>query len=87
MTLELGPEIITEWYDGPLRSIRLATFSGMGEPHTLVQVDTSIADVGPLVPQGYTHGREVMVRFAREELQAMLDLLDGKPVKGFFDEG
>jgi len=79
-----GPEITTEWYDGPLRSIRLVACKGGG---LLVQVNTVLATVGEPFTIGYDNNvRDVSVRFDREELQRMMDVLDGKVTQDFFDK-
>ncbi len=79
-----GPEITTEWYDGPLRSMRLIVCKSGTK---LVQVDTVLGTVGEPFTIGYDDNvRPVMVRFTRDELQMMMDILDGKIVKDFFDK-
>lgn len=80
---KLGPIITTEWYDGPLRTIRLVEFS---DGDRMIQVDTMMAEVGEPRTIGYDDNvRDVMVRFDREELVAMIDVIDGKTVTDFFD--
>lgn len=79
-----GKTITTDWYDGPLRSLRLVYFED-GDKH--VEVDTMLAQVG----EPYTIGRDnnvrdVKVRFDREELLQMLALLDGQAIKDWNDD-
>lgn len=79
-----GETITTEWYDGPLRSLRLVYFE---DGDKRVEVDTMLAMVG----EPYTIGRDnnvrdVKVRFDREELLKMLALLDGEAIKDWNDE-
>ena len=82
-----GKWICLDWYDGPLLEIAVVTFPDSPAPGPLIEAKTygfesedgHVGYDGAVVPM--TH-----VRFTRESLVAMLDLLDGKPVKGFFDE-
>lgn len=73
-----GPSIALEWYDGPLLEIALATFPPDrpdGDQYKLVQVVSVVETV-----DGERPWQRATVLLARENLQAMLDLLDGKPV-------
>jgi len=76
--------ICLDWYDGPLTEIALVTFS---DGHQLVEVK----DQGGWVGDDYRVGKDGEkffvnhMRFDRPTLQAMLDLLDGKPVKDFHE--
>lgn len=76
-----GEEITTDWYDGPLRTIRRVTFPAEASSDPLVQIWTRLADVYPTEPGKSALG-EAVIRLSRDELVCMIDLLDGKPVKG-----
>jgi len=69
---------VTEWYDGPLRSIAKVLHHSSGRDAALIEVRTNLGSVSA--------DGDYCIRFDREELQRMLDLMDGKPVEGFFDE-
>lgn len=72
-----GTRITIDWHDGPLCEITRLDFDD-GEP--LIE----LRSLG--VVEG-TYPREVLVsRLDRRTVQAMLDALDGKPVKDFDDE-
>lgn len=78
---KLGAEIVTEWYDGPLRSIRAVEFA---DGHRLIQVVTVLATVSESFTIGYDeNARDVMIRFDREELLKMLAAIDGKPIEDY----
>jgi hypothetical protein len=74
-----------DWYDGPLDEIALVTFN---DGTKLVEIKTQ----GGWVGEDYRVGKDDEkfyynhMRFNREMLVAMLDLMDGKPVKGFHDD-
>jgi hypothetical protein len=72
-----GPRITLDWYDGALSEIRRIDIEGV-EP--LVQVHSLGWSEG-----SYPHEMHVM-RLNREKVQAMLDMLDGKPVKSWEDQ-
>lgn len=75
----VGDWIVFDWYDGPLREARLVTCS---DGDKLAEVRTFAAgDV-----EESRGAKVVRVRLDREDLQRMLDMLDGKPVVDFFDE-
>ena len=80
-----GEWITVDYYDGPLEEIALVTLRGGDR---MVEVKTI---GGWDAEETFTIGRDEHVRyrhirFSRENLVAMLDLIDGKEVKGFFDE-
>lgn len=75
-----------DWYDGPLTEIALVTFH---DDRKLVEIKTQ----GGWVGKGYRVGHDRVtkffdnhMRFDRVTLVAMLDLLDGKNVPGFFED-
>lgn len=73
----IGLAIALEWHEGPLLEISLVTLSP-GMPYDkLVQVDTLLCTI---------EGERATVRFSRENLQAALDLIDGKPVTDYHGE-
>lgn len=86
----VGDYIVLDWYDGPLLEIARVDFS---DGDRLIQV-CSLCTARPeeTAPterlRGTVHGdypwTRATVRLTREHLQAMLDLMDGKPVKDFF---
>lgn len=75
-----GPEITLDWYDGPLCTIRRIDFdeSTVMDTQPIVEVETFAADTHE--ERGCTMAR---VRLDRKTIQAMLDALDGKPVRDF----
>ena len=85
---ELGPGtvgrygrwICLDWHDGPLSEIALVTFD---DGDKIVEIKTlggwRDGDQSRLIPL-------TRLRLDRETLVAMLDLIDGKPVKGFHDD-
>jgi hypothetical protein len=80
-----GAWICLEWYDGPLEEIALVT---VADGEKLVEIKTQGGWVGEdyrIGQSGKTFHMNHM-RFHRETLVAMLDLIDGKPVKDFHDE-
>lgn len=84
MSETLGSEIVTEWYDGPLRSVRVVEFA---DRDRLVQVETVLATVGEPMTIGHdTNAREVVVRFTRDELVNMIAVIDGKPIADWRDD-
>ena len=85
MKTEYSKWICLDWYDGPLSEIALVTFDD----------GTKMAEIkcqGGWVGEDYRVGvsgekfYENHMRFDRETLVAMLDLIDGKPVKDFFGD-
>jgi hypothetical protein len=73
----IGPAIALEWHDGPLLEISLVTLSP-GMPYDkLVQVDTLLCTIV---------GERATVRLSRQNLQAALDLIDGKSVTDYHGE-
>lgn len=80
-----------EWYDGPLLEIARVDFV---DRDCMVQV-CSLCTVHKIEQppgeplRGTVSGDDpwtrAIIRLTREDLQAMLDLLDGKPVRGFHD--
>lgn len=83
--------IVLDWYDGPLLEIARVDFA---DRDPLVQVCTlctvhEIEQPPSERLRGTISGEEpwtrTVIRLTRDDLQAMLDLLDGKPVKGFHD--
>jgi len=80
-----GPWICRDWYDGPISEIALVTFD---DGQKLVEIKTQGGWVGTNYRVGQS-GKKFYVnhmRLDRETLVAMLDLIDGNPVKGFHDE-
>jgi len=81
---EYGDWICLDWYDGPLTEIARVAFK---DGHTLAEIKCQ----GGWVGTDYRTGRDGAkffvnhMRFDRETLVAMLDLIDGKPVKDFHD--
>lgn len=80
-----------DWYDGPLLEIACVDFANhdsMVQVRALCSVQ-KIEQPPSKELRGTVSGDEpwtrAVIRLTREELQSMLDLLDGKPVKGFFD--
>lgn len=83
----VGPSIALEWYDGPLLEIAKVDFP---DGKHLVEIDTCLyalktPDNSP-VQSPIPREQRAVIRLSRGELQAMLDLLDGKPVKDFHDK-
>jgi hypothetical protein len=74
----VGPGIVLDWYDGPLLEIMLVTYASGNK---LVQVDTCLCQIEEAGPWP-----RATIRLSRENLQAALDLLDGKPVTDFHGE-
>lgn len=90
--------IALDWYDGPLVEIARVDFPEprvAGVPDAMIHV-CSLCTVheleqppsGPLraMVSGDEPWTRSVIRLTRSDLQKMLDLLDGKPVKGFHDE-
>lgn len=79
-----GNWICLEWYDGPLSEIAVVTFD---DGHKLVEIKTQGGWKGAdyRVGQNGQKFHANHMRFDRETLVAMLDLIDGKPVKDFHD--
>lgn len=77
-----GSEIILDWYDGPLLTIKKIDFPReSGPPHSLVEVSTFTVR-----PPEQDRGSDwASVRISRDDLLKMIDLLDGKPVPTFRD--
>lgn len=83
--------IALDWYDGPLLEIARVDFA---DRDRMVQV-CSLCDVHEIEQppserlRGTISGKEpwtrTVIRLTRDDLQAMLDLLDDKPVRGFHD--
>jgi len=83
--------IALDWYDGPLLEIACVNFA---DRDRMMQV-RSLCTVHEIEQppserlRGTISGKEpwtrTVIRLKRDDLQAMLDLLDGKPVKGFHD--
>lgn len=86
----IGDYVALDWYDGPLLEIARVDFD---DGDRLVQV-CSLCNVSPEEKppserlRGVVSGDEpwtrATIRLSRDNLQAMLDMIDGKPVKGFF---
>lgn len=72
-----GLWIALDWYDGPIIEIARITYED--EPKTLVEVRS-------FGWQDPDETGKIRVRFDRDELVKMLDLLDGKPVLSWKDE-
>ena len=66
-----------DWVDGPVRSIAMVPRDDLGRDIDLLEVRT----LGWQDKHEYQH-----VRFEREDLQAILDYIDGKEVRDFQDE-
>lgn len=88
----VGGYIALDWHDGPLLEIARVDFP---DHDRMVQVQSLCTvhaeDTLPTGgPRAIVSGREpwtrCVIRLTRTDLQAMVDLLDGKPVKGFHDE-
>jgi hypothetical protein len=90
--------VCLDWYDGPLTEIAAvsAPAADLGDgcardASKYVEVRTIGGWIG-MHPEDLRCGANGLgyhmnhMRFSREELQAMLDLYDGKPVTGFFGE-
>lgn len=80
-----GDWICLDWHDGPFSEIALVTFD---DGNHLVEIKSQGGWVGEDYRTGW-NGEKFYVnhmRFDRETLVAMLDLIDGKPVKDFHDE-
>lgn len=69
--------IIFDWYDGPL--LEAARILEDGKPW-LIEITTFADKV-----TGKGAWTKASIRLSREDLQKMIDMLDGKEVKGFFD--
>jgi hypothetical protein len=83
--------IALDWYDGPLLEIARVDFADhdcMAQVRSLCTVH-KIEQPPSARLRGTVSGEEpwtrTTIRLTREDLQTMLDLLDGKPVKGFHD--
>lgn len=82
-----GEWIPLEWYDSALLSIALVTFPDVPDA-PMVEV-CHYGGWDGVEPHRFRYANGSLwlpkhVRFTRSELQAMLDLIDGKPVPGFF---
>lgn len=87
--------IALSWYDGPLLEIARVDFAeprSDGIPDALIQVCSLCTvrpeEAPPSAPlRGAVSGEypwtRAIIRLGREDLQAMMDLLDGKPVKDY----
>lgn len=73
----VGEYIAIEWHDGPLLEIAPVDFP---DRDRLVQVHAVLTTI-----EGEPPWQWVTTRFRRAELQAMLDVIDGKPVLDFHD--
>lgn len=74
-----------DWYDGPIEEIAVVTFNS---GHKLVEIKAQHGWVGEDFLVRGRDGHKVFynhMRLNRETLVAMLDLLDGNPVKDFHD--
>ena len=84
--------IVLDWYDGPLLEIARVDFADHDCMVQLRSLCTVCKVEQPPSKQlrGTVSGEEpwtrTIIRLTREDLQTMLDLLDGKPVKGFHDQ-
>ena len=79
MTKEtIGPVIALDWYDGPLLEIALVMCPSGAQ---LVQVETLLCTIKGAYPR-----QRASIRLSREDLQTMLDLIDGKPVTDYHGE-
>ena len=80
-----GGWVCLDWYDGPLCEVALVTFENGSKFAEIKSVGGWLGEEYSVGASGekfhYNH-----MRLSREELQAMLDLLDGKPVKDFHEE-
>lgn len=74
----IGPAIALDWYDGPLLEIALVTFPDRDK---LVQIVSLLCKITGEYPW-----QRATLRLSREDLQAMLDLLDDKPVADYHGE-
>jgi hypothetical protein len=81
--------IALDWYDGPLLEIARVDFA---DGDRMVQVCSLCHEIEQPPSErlrGTISGEEpwtrTVLRLTRDDLQAMLDLLDGKPVKGVHD--
>lgn len=77
--------ICLEWYDGPLSEVALVTFP---DGSKLAEIKCAGGWVGEDYRVGKNDEKFYVnhMRLDRETLVAMLDLIDGKPVKDFHDE-
>jgi hypothetical protein len=80
-----GDWICLDWYDGPLSEIALVAFD---DGKKLVEIKSQGGWIGTDYRVGFNGEKHFVnhMRFDRETLVAMLDLIDGKPVKDFHDE-
>lgn len=97
MSAVVGKYITLDWYDGPLLEIARVDFAeprADGVPKALVQVCSLCTVFAEEQPprerlRGTVSGDEpwtrTVIRLSREDLQDMMDLLDGKPVNGWHD--
>lgn len=82
MSCDYGNWICLDWYDGPLSEIALVSFN---DGSKMVEIKCQ----GGWVGEDYRTGRDGEkffdnhMRFDRNTLVAMLDLIDEKPVKDF----
>ncbi len=74
VTESIGPAVALEWYDGPAVEIALVTDG----PEQWLQLVTT----RPVAVEG----ERVTLWLTRENVQAALDLLDGKPVTDYRGE-
>lgn|SRR5512139_171408 len=90
-TATVGDYIALDWYDGPLLEIASVDFANRDR---MIQVQALCTlhddETDPVErPRGTVSGKDpwqrAVIRFTREDLRAMLDLLDGKPVSGCTD--
>jgi hypothetical protein len=82
---ETGDWICLDWYDGPLTEIAVVTFADGDKRVQMRTFGGWVGEESRIGANGESFSMSHM-RFSRDELAAMLDLIDGKAVRDFFDE-
>lgn len=88
----VGDYIALDWYDGPLLEIARVDFPDGDRMVQVCSLCMVLADEAPPTERlratvsGTEPWTRTTIRLTRKDLLNMLDLIDGKPVKGFFDE-
>lgn len=70
----VGTYVALDWYDGPLVEIAPVV---LADGDRMVQVRSLCLGDDPW--------QQAMIRLTREDLRKMLDMIDGKPVRGCLD--
>lgn len=88
----IGTYIALDWYDGPLLEIARVDFADADRMIQVCSLCTVTPEERPPSDRlrGTASGEEpwtrTVIRLSRGDLCKMIDLIDGKPVRGYLDE-